>query len=143
MHIRIIKIINYSTYINYSIYMYIKISECACPMYSETTPVKRQKTSSAENPRHFLIHLLLKHPEGLWDRTESAENSIHWKRCTEYFNFLYQLLYYLQGIGSVLAMLINTCTVYVYGSCYSKCTISIHPLLQNMSKLVYPLMSTR
>ena len=84
----------------------ISISECACPTYSETTPVKRQKTSSAENPRHFFIHLLLKHPEGLWDRAESAENSAHWERCTEYFNLLYQLLYCLQGISNVLTVLI-------------------------------------
>ena len=75
--------------------------EGAYPMYSETTPVKRQKTSSAENPRHFFLHMLLKHPEGLWDRAESTENSIQWERCTEYFDFLYQLLCYLQGTISV------------------------------------------
>ena len=77
------------------------ISESIRPVYSETTPVKRQKTSSAESPRHFFLHMLLKRPEGLWDKAESAENSTQWERCTEYFDFLYQLLYFLHGIGHI------------------------------------------
>ena len=90
-------------------------------MYSETTPVKRQKTSSAESPHHFFLHLLLKHPEGLWDTAESAQNNTQWERCTEYFDFLYQLLHYLQGIGSVYTQWLSFC-------CFKKSSIFMqHP----------------
>ena len=74
------------------------VTDSTRPLYSETTPVKRQKTSSAESPRHFFLHLLLKHPEGLWDGAESAENSTQWERCMEYFDFLCQLIRYLRGM---------------------------------------------
>lgn len=76
----------------------VTVTDSTRPLYSETTPVKRQKTSSAESPRHFFLHLLLKHPEGLWDGAESAENSTQWERCMEYFDFLCQLIRYLRGM---------------------------------------------
>ena len=42
--------------------------------------------------------MLIKRPEGLWDRVKLAENSTQWERCIEYFDFLCQLLQYLRGM---------------------------------------------
>ncbi len=73
------------------------------PSFSEATPSKRAKTSSVEPPRHFFLHLLLKHPSTLWEAPlESGSGGSLWERCAEYFQFRCELLHGLRGKSIVM-----------------------------------------
>lgn len=98
------------------------------PSFSETTPSKRAKTSSVEPPRHFFLHLLLRHPSNLWEAPlESGSGGSQWERCAEYFQFRCELVHGLRGksMHCVHACYLEVYSMYMYNCLDMQLCVSV------------------